>query len=67
MISPEELRAYISVMREGGCQLFKEGEVHIVLGPPKMEPMAQQHKQDDYRDLLFGATEGLPDPNEVKS
>jgi hypothetical protein len=66
MISPAELREYLAVMREGGCQLFKQGETIIHLGPPKMEPMSPQHQKDDYRDLLFAATEGMPDPDEVQ-
>jgi hypothetical protein len=63
MISPSELREYLAVMREAGCLVFKDGETVIHLGPPKFEGGVQNMPipKDDYRDLLFAATEGLPE------
>jgi hypothetical protein len=68
MISPSELREYLAVMKEAGCELFKDGETVIHLRPkfeagPQKMPIAK----DDYNDLLFGATEGIPNDDEVRS
>lgn len=69
MISPAELREYLAVMKEAGCLLFKDGETVIHLGPPRYEggPQAAPIPKDDYKDLLFAATEGLPNDDEVRS
>jgi len=68
MISPVELEAYVRVMRAGGCLLFKSGETVIQLGPaPAPADARPPHKRDDYGDLLFAATEGLPSDDEEAS
>lgn len=62
MITPEQLKEYVLIMREQGVLRFKSGEVDIVLGPSPSASMQQSlHTKDDYEKLLFAATEGIAD------
>jgi hypothetical protein len=74
-LSPDQLRAFVAVMRELGVTRFTQGDVSIELGqlaplplsqimatePPPPLPGGNHAEQSDYEDrILYAATEGFP-------
>ena len=64
-MTPDQLREYVTAMRELGVRAFKSADIEIALGP---EPARSVTKSDyepprkgEYEKLLFAATEGLPE------
>jgi hypothetical protein len=61
VITPGELAALLTVMREGGCTRLKTEGLTIECGPkPAALPADRGHKLSE-DDWLFAASEGLPD------
>jgi hypothetical protein len=60
-------------MREHGATVFKTQDIHIELGPAPAAPLRSPDsdaprtapKRSEYGRLLFAATEGIPDDDEV--
>jgi len=67
MLTPAELREYVAVMRESGILQLKADGLEITLDPrtnssaPRDADRGPRLMKDDYNDLLFAATEGMPD------
>lgn len=70
MPTPEELKAYLAVMKEAGCTRFQSGDLRIEMSPPAPKPPpstidevlsalpgGRKMTEDDW---LFAASEGLP-------
>lgn len=68
-MTPDLLREYVQVMRETGVLAFEAEGVKIALGPPPAQKPAEGKgqkapKKVSYNDLLFAASEGLPEGDE---
>lgn len=66
MLTPDELARFISVMRDGGARSVKVDGIEIALDPlPVVAGPAPAtghgRKPLTYSQLLFAATEGLPE------
>jgi len=70
-LNAEQLREYVTVMREMGVQTFRSGDLEISLGAAPVKPPSARDsdapvpapKKTEYERLLFAATEGF-DPDE---
>jgi len=62
-MTPTELESYVEVMRRLGVTIFKAPNIEIVLGanPAGAPPAPDDRKSLTYEQLLFSATEGLPE------
>lgn len=64
-MTPEELRAFVRVMREEGVATLRVGDAVISLAPAppagKPEPIAPAARRKEYEKILFACTEGIPD------
>lgn len=68
-MNAEELKQYVTVMRDMGVQTFKSGDLEITLGAAPVKPLSPKDpdapqpapRKSEYERLLFAATEGFPE------
>jgi hypothetical protein len=66
MVTPDELREYIKIMKESGLVHMKCGELELYMGPAAPTMSDRTSVKDDYNQLLFAATEGIAPDDEFE-
>ncbi len=69
MITPEELKAHLDMLKEAGVVgRVKIGDIEVTIAPAplpqKDAAQARKSASKEYDAMLFAATEGIPDDEE---